>query len=161
MSKLCRNVIMKPTNLNAIANRTFWKISEIEMIGYVKSVGKHGYIFQHDNVVFSVDKSINRCVSYNVVNSFSVSLNKYGIEDKNYLITKMKNQEPIYIVVETHMFGRPSQGFINNPHYIKKIHPYPKNEYSEEKIDFENTLKRYGIGKRYISSIDDYLNKMK
>ena len=130
MANLCRKVIMKPTNLNTITKRTFWKTSEIEINVHIKSIGRTGVIFSHNNIACSINKltlgnnSTEIIPSDNVGMSFHMSLDKYPqhIDKLQYLKDKMRKDEPIRICMETHMMGRPTIGFTLSPHYLKNIY---------------------------------------
>lgn len=113
-----------PSNIitNFSPKRDFWKISEECMTIKIKSVGQVGYLFNHTNVLCSLNNFGNN--EGNISFSFNASLSKYSISHKlsdAFVDSNNMIDMQINCVVETHILGLPTKGFIVNPKYIKSI----------------------------------------
>ena len=101
-------------NLYTITKRTFLKYGEEYVKLYPKVVGKVGLIFKHKSMLCSYDKFTAK------KDLIDISLSKYEC-DMDFITESMKNNKPIYALIQTDIVGSPRKGRIIDPRYLKKI----------------------------------------
>lgn len=102
--------------------RNFWKCSDEDMFVKVRSVGKCGFIFTHDNAVVSMSAFMTNGgdLTSDVQNVFNISLTKHNINPE-LLKEAMKTNKTLQIRVQQHLLGFPTKGNTLDPYYIVEI----------------------------------------
>lgn len=101
--------------------RNFWKCSDETMNVKVRSVGKYGYIFTHDNALVSMTSFMtNGDMTADSQNVFNVSLTKHNINPEIFK-EAMRTNKMLQIRLQQHVIGMPTNGNICDPYYVEEV----------------------------------------